>query len=51
MSKTKFTTTIDTTLLEQIKIQAIKEHKSVAQILEELIKKYLDEFSQLPCDI
>lgn len=45
MSKTKFTTTIEDTLLENIKIQAIKEHKSVAQILEELISKYLESIS------
>lgn len=45
MSKTKFTTTIEDTLLERIKIQAIKERKSVAQILEELIEKYLNDNS------
>ena len=45
MAKVKFTTTIDSSLLEQIKIQAIKEHRSVAEILEELIKEYLNTSS------
>lgn len=43
MAKQKFTTTIDTELLEKIKIQAIKEKRSVSDLLEELIKKYLKE--------
>lgn len=43
MAKQKFTTTIDTELLERIKIQAIKEKRSVSDLLEELIKKYLGE--------
>jgi len=42
MAKQKFTTTIDTELLEKIKIQAIKEKRSVSDLLEELIKKYLE---------
>ena len=37
MSKVKFTTTIDTDILEKIKIQAIKEKRSVSDILEQLI--------------
>lgn len=41
MAKQKFTTTIDSELLEKVKIQAIKEKRSVSDILEELIKKYL----------
>lgn len=41
MAKQKFTTTIDGELLEKVKIQAIKEKRSVSDILEELIKKYL----------
>lgn len=41
MSKVKFTTTVEKELLEQIKIQAIKEHKSVSCILEGLIRNYL----------
>lgn len=43
MSKQKFTTTIDSELLEKIKIQAIKEKRSVSDLLEELITKYLEE--------
>lgn len=41
MSKIKFTTTINQQLLEKIKIQAIKEHRSVSQIIEELLLEYL----------
>lgn len=41
MNRKKFTTTIDEELIEKIKIQAIKEKRSVSQILEELIKEYL----------
>lgn len=42
MAKQKFTTTIDAELLERIKIQAIKEKRSVSDLLEELIKKYFE---------
>lgn len=45
MSKIKFTTTIESELLEKIKIQAIKERLSVSAILERLIIEYL---SSLP---
>ena len=45
MSKIKFRTTIESELLEKIKIQAIKEHLSVSAILERLIIEYL---SSLP---
>ena len=45
MGKKKFTTTVDESLLEQIKIQAIREKRSVADLLEELIKKYLEKIS------
>ena len=45
MSKQKFTTTINSELLEKIKIQSIKEKRSVSGILEEIIKKYLDELA------
>lgn len=41
MKKVKFTTTIEQELLEKIKIQAIKEHCSVSEILERLISQYL----------
>ena len=46
MPKQKFTTTIDSDLLEKIKIQAIKEKRSVSDLLEELIKKYLSEVAE-----
>ncbi len=43
MGKVKFTTTIDESLLEQIKILAIKEKCYVSAILERLIKEYLEK--------
>lgn len=43
MAKQKFTTTIDTELLKQIKKKAIDENRSVSDLLEELIKEYLDK--------
>lgn len=43
MGKVKFTTTIDESILEQIKILAIKEKCSVSAILERLIKEYLEK--------
>lgn len=45
MAKQKFTTNIDSELLEKIKIQAIKEKRSVSDLLEELIAKYLSEIA------
>ena len=39
--KKKFTTSIESELLKKIKIQAIKEGRSVSAILEELIEKYI----------
>ena len=42
MAKQKFTTTIDSELLEEIKIRAIKEKRSVSAILENLIREYLE---------
>ena len=39
----KFTTTLDDEILKKAKIQAIKEGRSVAEILEELLSGYLDE--------
>lgn len=41
MAKKKFTTTLDEDLLEAIKIQAIREKRSVADLLEQLIKDHL----------
>lgn len=46
MAKKKFTTTLEEDLLEQIKIQAIREKRSVAELLEELIRDYLDKTSK-----
>ena len=42
MNRIKFTTNLDDELLEKLKIEAIKEKRDVNEILEELIKKYLD---------
>lgn len=41
MQKQKFTTTLNSELVEKIKIQSIKEKRSVSNILEELIIEYL----------
>ena len=46
MAKKKFTTTVDEELLEKIKIQSIKEKRSVSDLLEELIRSYLDKTSK-----
>lgn len=46
MPRQKFTTTIDSELLEQIKIQAIKKKCSVAALLERLINDYLSSISE-----
>lgn len=43
MAKVKFTTTVDVELLEKIKIQSIKEKRSVSEILEKLITEYLEK--------
>lgn len=43
MAKQKFTTTIDSDLLEKVKIQAIKEKRSVSSLLENLLENYLSE--------
>lgn len=41
--KKKFTTTLDSDLIKQIKIRAIKENTSVASLLEKLMKDYLNK--------
>lgn len=41
--RVKFTTTLDSELLEKIKIQAIKEKTDVSKIFERLIEQYLKE--------
>ena len=43
IKKAKFTTMICEDLLRGIKIQAIKEGRTVSEILNELIKEYLRE--------
>ena len=46
MAKKKFTTTLEEGLLEKIKIQAIREKRSVSDLLEELIRAYLNKTSR-----
>ncbi len=41
MTRKKFTTTLDEELIQQLKIQAIKEHTDASKILEQLIQDYL----------
>ena len=41
--RVKFTTSLDSVLLEKIKIQAVKEKTNVNKILEKLIEQYLKE--------
>lgn len=43
MEKVKLTTYLSAELIERIKIQAVKEKRSVASILEQLVKEYLDK--------
>ncbi len=40
--KKKFTTTIDYELIKKAKIKAIEEGISVAELLEKLLKEYLE---------
>lgn len=40
--KVKFTTNIDKKILKEIKMEAIKENRNVNEIIEELLKKYLE---------
>jgi len=39
--KKKFTTTLDDELIKKIKIEAIEKGKSVAELIEQMIKNYL----------
>lgn len=41
--KVKFTTNINEKILKEIKMKAIKESRNVNEIIEELLKKYLEE--------
>lgn len=40
--RTKFTTTLDSDLIKELKIRAIHEGTDVSKILERLIQAYLD---------
>ena len=40
--KKKFTTTLDDELIKKAKIKAIEENISVAELIENLLKKYLE---------
>lgn len=41
MIKKKVTTTLPPELFQQIKIQAVKENRTISEILEKLITEYL----------
>ncbi|WP_191982926.1 hypothetical protein [Secundilactobacillus collinoides] len=41
MGKKKFTTTLDSDLIKQLKIRAVEENTSVASLLEGLVQAYL----------
>ncbi len=43
MARINFTTTLDSELLERLRIKAIKEKRNINDILEELINQYLQE--------
>lgn len=47
MAKRKFTTTLDEFLLEKIKIESIKEKRSVSNLIEELMNSYLKSKSNV----
>lgn len=40
--KKKFTTTLDDELIKKIKIVAIEHDKSVADLIEQLLREYLE---------
>lgn len=44
----KFTTTLDAQIIEDVKIQAIKESTDVSKLLEKLIIQYLKEVEFIP---
>ena len=46
--RSKFTTTLDSELLKELKIQAIREGADVSKILEKLITKYLKQGTTEP---
>ncbi len=41
LTRKKFTTTLDETIIQQLKIQAVKEGTDASKILEKLIEEYL----------
>ncbi|MGL0747185.1 hypothetical protein [Secundilactobacillus paracollinoides] len=41
MGKKKFTTTLDSDMIKQLKIIAVEEDTSVASLLENLVQSYL----------
>lgn len=47
MKKVKFNTTLNENLIKDLKIKAIEENKNVNEILEELIKDYLERIEEL----
>ena len=42
----KFTTTLDAQIIEDIKIQAVKESTDVSKLLEKLITEYLNKLNK-----
>ena len=47
MKKVKFSTTLNENLIKDLKIKAIEENQNVNEILEELIKDYLEQIDEL----
>lgn len=43
--KYKFTASLNKELVDELKIQAIKDHRSVSSILEQLITDYLNDIN------
>ncbi|MCH5584475.1 DUF6364 family protein [Shimazuella sp. AN120528] len=43
----KFTTTLDSELIQQLKMQAVKENTDASKIIERLLKNYFKELSDL----
>ena len=45
MVRKKFTTTLNETIIQQLKIQAIKEGTDASKIIEKLVEEYLKKQS------
>ena len=45
-SRTKLTTYIDNDIIKEIKIEAIKENKSLSDLLNELIRNHLETINK-----